>query len=257
MRFTNGLQNWTLLILRMATLIQAEIPPREFALAETFQTCAEATVECEQLVKQPDATVMPLVWVRNTRPDAFEAALDDDPTVATYTQLADTTTEWLYEMHWSANIELVCQFFTMDCAMILDASGSAAGWDLRVLFPDREDVRTTTEFCEAHNLTFTIHSIRQLDGTARQGQARFGLTADQHEALIHAYEQGYFAVPRDVDLEAVADGMEISHQALSERLRRAHQALIGETLLAKSDSPQQSGTDDDDSDDSSVPPGAS
>lgn len=45
----------------MATLIQAAIPPAEFALDETFQTCAEVTVECEQLVEQPDTTVMPLV----------------------------------------------------------------------------------------------------------------------------------------------------------------------------------------------------
>ena len=242
----------------MATLIQAQIPPAEFALAETFQTCGDATVECEQLVEQPNTTVMPLVWVRKTRPDAFEAALDQDSTVGTYTQLAGTDTEWLYEMHWTGHIELVCRFFTMEGAVILDVRGSAAGWDLRMLFPDREDVRATTDFCDTHNLTLTIHSIRHLGSeSARPGHARFDLTADQHEALIHAYEQGYFAVPRDADLEAVADDLDISHQALSERLRRGHQALIGETLLTGSDSLQQSGTDDDDSDDSSVPPGAS
>jgi hypothetical protein len=77
----------------MATLIQAEIPPAEFALAETFQTCSAMTVECEQLVEQADTTVMPLVWVRKTSPDAFETALDNDPTVETYTQLAGTNTE--------------------------------------------------------------------------------------------------------------------------------------------------------------------
>jgi predicted DNA binding protein len=241
----------------MATLIQAEIPPAEFALAETFQTCGDVTIECEQLVEQPDNTVIPLVWVRNTNPTTFETALDQDPTVETYTQLAGADTEWLYEMHWTAHTQLVCQFFTMGSAVILDASGSAAGWDLRVLFPDREDVRATIDFCESHNLTIIIHSIRQLGGeTAHPGSARFGLTADQHEALIHAYNQGYFAVPRDADLEDVADGLDISHQALSERLRRGHQALIGETLLPKSDPPQQSGTDDDPSDDGSMPPGA-
>jgi predicted DNA binding protein len=241
----------------MATIIQAEIPPAEFALAETFQTCADVTIECEQLVEHPDNMVIPLVWVRNTTPTAFETALDQDPTVETYTQLAGTDTEWFYEMHWTAHTQLVCQFFTMESAVILDAEGSAAGWDLRVLFPDRDDVRTTTDFCTSHNLTITIHSIRQLgDETTRQGSARFGLTADQHEALTHAYTQGYFAVPRDVDLEGLADGLDISHQALSERLRRGHQTLIGETLLPKSDPPQQSGTDDDPNDDSSVPPGA-
>jgi predicted DNA binding protein len=241
----------------MATLMQATIPPGEFALGETFQICRNVIVECEQLVNHSVERVIPLVWVRNTTPAAFETALDQDPTVESYTQLAGADTEWLYEMHWSAHIELVCQFFTMERAMILDAEGSAAGWDLRVLFPDRDDVRTTAEFCETRDLTLTIHSIRQFGGeTARLGSARFGLTADQHEALIHAHEQGYFTVPRDVDLEGVAAGMDISHQALSERLRRGHQSLIGETLLARSDPPQQSGTDDDPSDDEGGPPGA-
>jgi predicted DNA binding protein len=220
----------------MATIIEAMIPTEEFALAETLQTCGEATVECEQIVEHPDNTVMPLVWVRTTSPDAFEAALAQDPTVETYTQLAETPTECLYEMHWGANIQLVLQCFTMEGAVILDTIGNDRGWHLRVLFPDRDDVRATSDFCETHNLTLTMHRIRQLDDdTARQGSARFGLTPDQHEALTCAYKQGYFRVPRDIDLDDLADGLDISHQALSERLRRGHETLIGKTLESGTD----------------------
>ena len=220
----------------MATIIQAEIPPAEFALANTLATCGEATIECEQIVEHPDNTVMPLVWVRNTDPDTFETALDQDDTVATYTRLASTDTELLYEMDWHANIQLVLRILTTEGAVILDTTGSAAGWHLQVLFPDRDDVRTTTDFCETHNLTLTIDSIRHLDDEeSPQGSVRAGLTTDQHEALTTAYEQGYFAVPRGADLEAVADDLGVSHQALSERLRRGHETLIGETLGIEAD----------------------
>jgi predicted DNA binding protein len=221
----------------MATIIDATIPVEEFALAETLQTCADATVECEQLVEHPDNTVMPLIWVRNTTPETFEAALEQDPTVETYTQLAATPPECLYEMDWRANIQLVLQFFTMEGAVILDTVGSVDGWHLRVLFPERDDVRATTDFCETHNFTITIHSIRHLDDETEadhQGSVRAGLTADQHEALTVAYEGGYFTVPRDVDLETVSTNIGISHQALSERLRRGHQTLIEETLMVDS-----------------------
>jgi predicted DNA binding protein len=224
----------------MATIIEATIPVEEFALAETLQTCGDATIECEQIVEHPDNTVMPLVWVRNTTPDAFEAALSQDPTVATYTQLAGTETEWLYEMDWSGNIQLVLQLLTMEGAVILNTVGSSDGWHVRVLFPDRDDVRTTTDFCETHNLTISIQSIRHLDDeTSHQGGARFGLTADQHEALALAYKRGYFTVPRAVDLEAVADEIGVSHQALSERLRRGHQTLIKESLSIEDDPADQ------------------
>jgi predicted DNA binding protein len=220
----------------MPTIIEATIPVEEFALAETLQRCADATVECEQIVEHPDNTVIPLVWVRNTSADAFEAALNQDATVATATQLAGTDTELLYEMDWSANIQLVLRILTTEGAVILDAVGSAAGWHLRVLFPDRDDVRETHDFCEAHNLTVTIRNIRHLDDEdPRQESVRAGLTVDQHEALTTAYNRGYFEVPRAAELEDVADDIGVSHQALSERLRRGHETLIGETLLVGTD----------------------
>lgn len=228
----------------MATIIQAEIPASEFALAETLNTCSDATVECEQLVDQPDDRVMPLVWVRATTPDAFEAALDQDDTVGTYTRIAGTETEWLYEMNWNGNIQLILQMLTTEGAVILDTRGSTDGWQLRVLFPDRDNVRATIDFCSTHNLSIDIHSIRHLnDGDADQGSIRAGLTAAQHEALSLAYQRGYFSVPRSIDLESLADEVGVSHQALSERMRRGHATLIGETLLNGTTSQSSQPTD--------------
>jgi predicted DNA binding protein len=216
----------------MATIIEATIPVEEFALAETLQVCQDATVECEQLVESPKSTVMPLVWVHHTTADAFEAALAQDSTVESYTQLGGSATEWLYEMDWRANIQLVLQIFTMEGAVILDAVGTTDGWHLRVLFPDRNGVRTTTDFCEARDLSITIHTIREFDSeTDRHGRIRDNLTPDQHEALTAAYKQGYFKVPRDDSLETIADELNVSHQALSERLRRGHHTLIKNRLV--------------------------
>jgi predicted DNA binding protein len=222
----------------MATVIGATIPVEEFALAETLQRCPDATIDAERLVEQPADTVLPLVWVRHTSPDRFEAALEQDPTVASYTRLASTDTEWLYEMDWQANIQLVLRILTTEGAVILDTTGSVDGWHLRVLFPDRDDVRTTTEFCETYNITLNINTIRHLDDDdARQGGIRADLTAAQNEALLAAYERDYFAVPRGDDLEAVATDLGVSHQALSERLRRGHQALIEDTLVNETTPP--------------------
>jgi predicted DNA binding protein len=218
----------------MTTIIEATIPVGDFALAETFQTCSDATVECEELVTPPDETAMPLLWVRNTSPDVFEAALDQDSTVETYTQLTGTETRWLYEIHWTADTQLVLQLFTGTSAMILEMKGSVTGWDLRALFPNRDDVRTIHEFCETHNLTVDMHTIRELTDESEathSGSLRTELTSEQYEALTAAYRQGYFEVPRALDLEDLSEEMDISHQALSERLRRAHQTLIGDGLL--------------------------
>lgn len=42
----------------------------------------------------------------------------------------------------------------------------------------------------------------------------------------HGQKQGYYEVPRSVSMTELANILDISYQALSERLRRAHANLI-------------------------------
>lgn len=216
----------------MATICNLSVPLEEFVLAETFETCPDAIVECEQLVEHPHTTVLALIWVRETSPAAFEAALDQDATVEAYTQLAGTDTEWFYEMTWTARALLAVWLLITEGALLLTIVGDRTGWHLRVLFPAHDDVRATTDFCATYNFPLTIHDIHHFDtDNTSSGTARFGLTAAQREGLIHAYKRGYFEVPRALDLDTLASELGISHQAFSERLRRAHETLIRETLL--------------------------
>ncbi|MFC4988113.1 helix-turn-helix domain-containing protein [Saliphagus infecundisoli] len=70
--------------------------------------------------------------------------------------------------------------------------------------------------------------------TDRQGQ--FDLTTGQEEALTMALARGYCDIPRTVDMEELADELGVSHQALSERLRRAHGTLVGNALERREES---------------------
>jgi predicted DNA binding protein len=63
-----------------------------------------------------------------------------------------------------------------------------------------------------------------------QGEG-FELTDTQREALVLAYERGYFDSPRESSLEAVAEELGITQQSLSSRLRRGHRRLIENTLI--------------------------
>ena len=53
-----------------------------------------------------------------------------------------------------------------------------------------------------------------------------GVTDKQRKALTRAFESGYYDIPRGVTTEELATDLGISHQALSERFRRAHKGLI-------------------------------
>ncbi|MFB9809579.1 helix-turn-helix domain-containing protein [Haladaptatus pallidirubidus] len=68
-----------------------------------------------------------------------------------------------------------------------------------------------------------------------RGGTRFGLTESQRTALQLAAERGYYTVPREVTADDLSEEFGISHQALSERLRRAHGNLIQHVLGSRTE----------------------
>jgi predicted DNA binding protein len=212
----------------MTTVVRARVPADEFALSDTLSALPELEVETERIVEGGENVVMPLLWTRNVDSEEFEACCEADPTVDEVTLLGDFDDETLYRMHWIDHVDLLLQMLTNSNATILDAFGHDERWHLRMLYPSRTKLSETKSFCSAHNLTLTIDAIRELDG---QPASRYGLTKGQYEALVRAAEGGYFDIPRETTLEDLSDELGVSHQALSERLRRGTGALVEDTLL--------------------------
>ncbi|WP_409348397.1 helix-turn-helix domain-containing protein [Natronorarus salvus] len=85
-------------------------------------------------------------------------------------------------------------------------------------------------------MSLTLTAIYEMNDD-RSGQ--FGLTEEQTEALTLATERGFFVVPREIDLQDLSTELGISHQLLSERLRRAQYTLNINTVLVRSE-PEES-----------------
>jgi hypothetical protein len=49
--------------------------------------------------------------------------------------------------------------------------------------------------------------------------------------MVTAFNAGYYTVPREITLSDLAGEMDVSHQSLSERLRRGHYTRIEDTLI--------------------------
>jgi predicted DNA binding protein len=113
-------------------------------------------------------------------------------------------------------------------ATVHEAVAADGEWTLRVLFPDRSTISEVDEFAHEHGLSLDLRKLYEVDSAKR---VRFGLSEGQQEALTEGYERGYYKVPRDIDIDGLADALDISHQALSERFRRATSSLIENTLL--------------------------
>ena len=211
-----------------ACIVRGEIPAEEFALYEALRSLPGVEFEVERIVQSGDEAAMPLMWIRNATVEAVEEAFEGDPSVEELELLSAFDDEQLYRMQWVSEVEVVLQMLTNSQATITDAYGTDGRWYLRVLYPDRESLSETVQFADDNGLTFDVKAIRRLEG---EPAGRYGLTEAQFEALETALEAGYYQVPRATDQSELAEQLDISHQALSERLRRATGALIEDALL--------------------------
>lgn len=224
----------------MAIIVRGQIPSDEFALHHALRSLPETRFRVERIVESGEEAIMPLLWARGTDWEALEAAVDEDSSVDRVQLLATFDDEFLFRVEWLDQVRILLQMLTSPGATVLDAFGRDERWRLRLLFPERQTFSETHDFCERHGLTFEIESVRELD---TEPAGRYGLTTGQYRALVCAAEQGYFSVPRETTLEELADEADVSHQALSERLRRGTEALIKDALVL--DEPADLGGGDD------------
>lgn len=189
-------------------------------------------------------------WASGDDFEAFDAGLADDPTVDAWRTLAEVEDQRLYQIELTDEGEAS---MTYDCwadlgAVFVSSERVGEGWRTRIRFPDRESLRTYAAFCEELGLTF---DLRQLYDAGGQDGGSLGLTDRQAETLRTATELGYFEVPRKVELEELANALGVSRQAVSERLRRATEALVRATIYLPDDSTDRDGSEEAEDDEES------
>lgn len=214
----------------MSTVALIRIPAAEFALSETLSEFPEVEFEVERVVATEAEQVMPFVWTGGdcTDCDRLGDVLAEDPTTENVSLLTELDGERLYQMSWVSQIRVVVQILVEQRGTILKAHGHDGRWLLRILFPTRDALSATHDFCDRYDLSLDVRNIFEL---RESPGGRYGLTEEQYETLVTAAEMGYYEVPRGVKLEELAEELEITHQALSELLRRGHDTLIKDTLM--------------------------
>ncbi|WP_254546535.1 helix-turn-helix domain-containing protein [Halomarina pelagica] len=222
----------------MATIVSASIPAEEFALYSTLSALPEVEFETEQIVETGEDIVMPLMWARGADHETMREAIEEDPSVDNLALLADFDSESLYQMDWVDQVQLVIHMVTNSRATVMDARSAGQCWEFRIMYPTRESLSKTNDFCQENDLSFEVRSIQDMGG---EPATLYGLTDEQYRALTLACERGYYDVPKRVELNDLAEEIGLSHQALSERLRRGNRALIRHSLRI-GDQPEAEGS---------------
>lgn len=119
---------------------------------------------------------------------------------------------------------------------ITHATGSVDGWGLRVLFPDHEALSEAHDYLREAGFSLTVQAVYEAQD---DGHIQHGLTETQRETIVAAFEAGYFTVPREVTMTEFAEQLGLSHQAVSELLRRATGNLVESTFIVSGDKDEE------------------
>lgn len=214
-----------------STLVRVRVPAESFILAETLAEIPNLRAEIQPAVLYSHGSEAPvrLLWAECDDFEALDSSIRSDDSLRNVGLVAalEERQEWLFRTEWEPEAASLPLLTAAD-AIILDARSHSTEWEVRIFFSDRQTLSRAFEACRDRGTDIRILRVQEATNVGRSN--RTDLTSKQYEALVVAYQLGYYEIPREASGEAVAEALNISHQALSERLCRGHRNLIGSLL---------------------------
>lgn len=215
----------------VSTLATLRVPASEFVLDEVLSRHETTEAWLLQSVQLDGGTIAPSVWIQGDDMDSVEAALRADPSVVDASRLFSAPDGTGYRVGLRPVTDSVMRLFADNRVSVVAASGKSGEWVFQVLAETRDSLGTLTDRWRHADLTHTVERVVTPDDVSNP--TRFGLTDSQYHTLVTAFIEGYYSVPRESDITAVANILGISHQATSQRLRRGHEQLVRKALVER------------------------
>ncbi|RQG94796.1 helix-turn-helix domain-containing protein [Natrarchaeobius oligotrophus] len=220
----------------MSVVLEFTIDADQFQLGGSLSGFQDTTFELERIVPTGNH-VIPFIWLTtdadlDTVLDAFETKLIDRPSITDVRALDRIENGALYRVTWRVPEKDIIDGLVQTDATVLEArSHSGACWEFRVRYPDHDHLARFQNILTENDVT--IHIDRIYTFTKETDRRRqFGLSSEQREALVLALRRGYLASPSEVSLDELADELDITKQAVSDRIRRGNEKLLETTLLS-------------------------
>lgn len=209
----------------MSVILDHAFGPEGIVMEEAL-AATDVRFEVERITAPEPTNPRLFIWATGAL-DAFDAALDEDPTVSDVKTLREEESRRLYSLRTTDAADTVLYpLWTELGGEGLTGRYADGWWHGRIRFPSRADAAAYQEALAEHGVESRLKSIRRDDGEV-PGSA---VTPEQRAALRAAYRAGYFEVPRTATMQEIAEELGVSTQAVSERLRRGYARLVEREL---------------------------
>ncbi|WP_433630326.1 helix-turn-helix domain-containing protein [Halomicrococcus sp. NG-SE-24] len=207
----------------MSVIVEFTIEKEDLALGRALSGAGDVRIELEEIVPANN-TVIPFFWVVDPDQKGLEVSVDESEHVENLARLDTLGQQSLYKVEWTGKQEDLMVGIIETEGTILEGTGNAA-WHFVLRFLDHDHVGQFYNYCTDHEIRLHIERVYTLTEEELRGRM-FGLTNEQREAVVLALKRGYFKIPREVQMETLADELDISQQAFSERLWRGIEKVL-------------------------------
>lgn len=211
----------------MATIAEFTVLAEDFPLGRVFERVPEATIELERLVPTT-RTLLPYFWVWDDDVRAVHDDVGPSPGIRSISLVEVVEGGGLFRAEWDAETEgLLTAIADLDVTL-LRATGTREKWTFQLRAEDVDQLSRFRQYCREHGIEVTLVRLYPLSATRDDD---YDLTPEQREALVLAFEEGYYDHPRKTDLEALAAELGITRPSLSSRLNRGYRNLVRNALV--------------------------
>lgn len=224
----------------MPIITEVQFAHEDGALADTLRAFPELAVT---VIPQASTDPKRSVYLFRFDEEAMgnvQTALEADHTVQSVEQMPGFENGQILGVEFAQGTKLLAPRVTSEDGFVLEArssptSASLRGWRERWLLPDRESLHDIWEYARETDFEFEVLEFHQQGHTDPSYPGLAAPTEEQREALVTAYQRGYFAEPRETSLEELADELDRSPTAVAGRLKRGMRSLVGMTIVVDSD----------------------
>lgn len=214
----------------MSVIAEFSIPAEQFALGHLLEVREGVRIRLESMIPTGESMI-PYFWVSSPDIEEVERTLQDSPVVEEVKIVDRVEDEALFRVEWSDDINGIIEAIIESETVIMKGNGHGDYWTFEFRFPEYEDLSNFYRTVVDNGVSVDLESIH--NPIESSGSDTTQLSSEQREALLAAYQQGYFAVPREVTLVELADQLGISDSAVSQRIRRGLSKLLADGLLTE------------------------
>lgn len=206
---------------------QLRLDHPDLFLGPTLRDAPDVTVEPDYWTTVEPGRTLVFATVYGTAFDRFETSLETDPTVTDPVLVDRYPDRRVYRVTLTDRAVTFTATAAAVGGRLLELSSCRNGWQVQLRFADREQLVAFNDDCRDRDISVTVDHLRVSDDG---DDGVVALTPKQQELLSVAHEEGYFDVPRGISQDELADRLDVSKSAVSQRLRRAIGELCASSL---------------------------